>query len=68
MSKKVYHYCSVDTFYSIISNQTFRLSDITKSNDYLEISWIKNSLYAIFEHLYSMLAEDVKKELSKEEY
>ncbi len=68
MSKKVYHYCSVDTFYSIISNQTFRLSDITKSNDYLEISWIKNSLYAIFENLYSMLAEGVRKELSKEEY
>lgn len=32
----VYHYCSLETFFSIISNGTLRLSDIAKSNDLLE--------------------------------
>ena len=30
----VYHYCSVETFYEIISGKMLRLSDIDKSNDY----------------------------------
>jgi hypothetical protein len=32
----VYHYCSLETFLNIINNKTIRLSDINKSNDYLE--------------------------------
>lgn len=32
----VYHYCSVETFYQIITNHTLRLSDIEKSNDFME--------------------------------
>jgi hypothetical protein len=35
----VYHYCSVETFYHIISNHTLRLSDIEKSNDFMEKKW-----------------------------
>ena len=34
----VYHYCSVDTFYQIITNHTLRLSDIERAT----ISWRKN--------------------------
>lgn len=32
----LYHYCSVETFFSIISNRSIRLHDVTASNDYLE--------------------------------
>lgn len=35
--KVVYHYCSVDTFMSIISNSTLRATNIRKSNDYTEV-------------------------------
>jgi hypothetical protein len=45
----VYHYCSLDTFLSILKNKTIRMSDINKSNDYLEtkstISFIKKAAF-----------------------
>lgn len=34
----LYHYCSNNTCFSILSNQSIRLSDIQKSNDYNELS------------------------------
>lgn len=43
----VYHYCSLETFLNILKNKTIRLSDINKSNDFLEtkstIEFIKNA-------------------------
>ena len=36
----VYHYCSLDTFYSIFCNSTIRLSNISKSNDSEEITYL----------------------------
>lgn len=47
--KIVYHFCNINTFYSIISNQTLRLSDITKSNDQLEITWAISIIRKVFE-------------------
>lgn len=38
--KIVYHYCSLDTFYAIFSNSTIRLSNISKSNDSQEITFL----------------------------
>jgi len=35
----VYHYCSLDTFVQIIKNKTIRLSDLDKTNDYMEKRW-----------------------------
>lgn len=35
--KIVYHYCSAETFMSIISNATLRACNIRKSNDYTEV-------------------------------
>jgi hypothetical protein len=32
----LYHYCSTDSFYQIISNQSIRLSALSFSNDYME--------------------------------
>lgn len=36
----VYHYCSLDTFYKIISNATIRLSNVIKTNDREEMVYI----------------------------
>lgn len=47
----VYHYCSTDTFYKIIANKTLRLSDIEKSNDFLEKNW---SIHQCISHLRSL--------------
>lgn len=38
----VYHYCTVETMKEILERGTLRLSDIEKSNDYAERSWMKN--------------------------
>ena len=35
----VYHYCSVETLYKIISNRELWLTDITKSNDSKELQF-----------------------------
>jgi len=44
----VYHYCSLETLLSILDKKTIRLSDINKSNDYLEskatIDFIKKAV------------------------
>lgn len=36
----VYHYCSLETFFNIISNSTIRMSNISKSNDSEELTYI----------------------------
>lgn len=36
----IYHYCSIDTFLNIIKNSTIRMSDVGKSNDYMETKWL----------------------------
>ena len=40
--KKLYHYCSLDSLYKIISNNSLRLSDVRKSNDKNEIILLFN--------------------------
>ncbi len=35
----LYHYCNADTFLAIITNNTIRISDLTKMNDYMETQW-----------------------------
>ena len=34
----LYHYCSNEKCFSILKGKTIRLSDIEKSNDYMELS------------------------------
>ncbi|MDD6795975.1 MAG: DUF2971 domain-containing protein [Clostridiaceae bacterium] len=36
MSNLIYHYCSVESFENIINNKTIRLSEVSKTNDYME--------------------------------
>lgn len=59
--KIVYHYCSVDVFTKIISDKKIRLSDITKSNDSMEILWITKYIKEIFD-------EEINKETSNIRY
>ena len=61
----VYHYCNLNTFYSIILNKTLRLSDITKSNDQLEITWANNIIRKAFSNSYNELKDEIKNRLKK---
>lgn len=45
----LWHYCSNDTFIEILKHQTIRLSDITKSNDYMELMCVLNPLKKMVE-------------------
>lgn len=42
--KILYHYCSLSAFTSITSSKEIRLTDLLKSNDYLEGSWLYNAI------------------------
>ena len=37
----LYHYCSLQTFYSIIKNKSIWLSDLSKTNDSMELIWLR---------------------------
>lgn len=43
----IYHYCSLETFAQSIKNKTIRLSDLNKTNDYMEKKWGMKLLYRI---------------------
>ncbi|WP_070001132.1 DUF2971 domain-containing protein [Cellulosilyticum sp. I15G10I2] len=48
----IYHYCTIDTFLAIIQNKTIRLSDLNKTNDYMEKKWANKLIaYALKEQL-----------------
>ena len=42
MESELYHYCSFEAFLAILKNKTIKFSDITKSNDFAEISLLWN--------------------------
>jgi len=42
LPSKLYHYCSLNTFVNIIKSRSIWLSDISKSNDKQELTWLKN--------------------------
>lgn len=43
----LYHYCSMQSFMSIVANHTIRLSDITKSNDKMEVKAFYDLVHAL---------------------
>ncbi len=43
--KSLYHYCSLETFISIIRNSSIWLSDVKKSNDSKELIWLRQHYY-----------------------
>lgn len=42
--KVLYHYCSLSAFTSITSSKEIRLTDLLKSNDYLEGKWLYEAI------------------------
>ncbi len=69
--RKIYHYCSLDTFYNIIKNQSIRLSDICKSNDSEELKILRTALYSEFlsaNNSYLKLVNEHLKSFSKDDY
>ena len=68
MPSTVYHYCTVETFFNIVKNHTLRLSDIEKSNDFMEKKW---AIQKCLEYIRSNLDDPAypcsqKPELSKQ--
>ncbi|MDR0874922.1 MAG: DUF2971 domain-containing protein [Clostridiales Family XIII bacterium] len=61
-----YHYCSQNIFHSIVKNKEIWLTDITKSNDSMEIQWIlkkgEPNLYSLLEKIYDSEAAKYFKE------
>ncbi|GEM_PF-796513 len=47
--KSIYHYCSADTFMAIIQNKTLRLSDLNKTNDYMEKRWANKLIVSVLQ-------------------
>lgn len=43
-NKIIYHYCSLETFKSIIENKCFWLCDVQKSNDSTELIYLQNKM------------------------
>lgn len=41
----LYHYCSLETFLSIIKSSSIWLSDVKKSNDSQEVKWLRQNYY-----------------------
>lgn len=69
--KVLYHYCSLSAFTSITSSKEIRLTDLLKSNDYLEGTWlfdtIDASLYLLNIKFQEYLAPDWPVALQSEE-
>ena len=45
----IFHYCSVDTFNLVISNKCIRVSDLNKTNDYMEKEWASDTILNILQ-------------------
>ena len=43
----IYHYCSINAFYLIMQNKCIRLSDLNKTNDYMEKRWSKKYIQEV---------------------
>lgn len=41
----LYHYCSIETLFCIVSNKTIRLSDLSHMNDSLEMIWGRDKIF-----------------------
>lgn len=68
----VFHYCSVETFFSIITNKTLRLSDVVKSNDNMEVMWVKRHLLNMIKNgetfSYDEFTPEIKSVVSEDIY
>lgn len=63
MESVVYHYCNAEIFQKIISLKTIRMSDITKSNDSMEIRWIVKDIDEVFRDNWDHSYDEVFKQI-----
>ena len=63
----VYHYCSLESLNSILNHRSLRLTNILKSNDSMEISWICRYYDGEFENAYKNASDLLKEKISLEE-
>ncbi len=61
----VYHYCSLESLNSILKHRALRLTNILKSNDSMEISWICRYFQQVFQQAYEQASEEVHQKISK---
>lgn len=65
----LYHYCSVESFFSIITSKKIRLSDLAHTNDSQELRYGFEHILTYFESITGQqLNEDQKKNIWKEYY
>lgn len=50
--ESLYHYCSTEKCLSILKYQSIRLSDIQKSNDYLELNLLYPTIFDVIRDMY----------------
>ncbi|HBC30471.1 MAG TPA: hypothetical protein DC024_04390 [Clostridiales bacterium] len=48
----LFHYCTIETFCNIIKNKTIRLSDVNKTNDFMEKKWCLKHIDECIEELF----------------
>lgn len=59
----LYHYCSINTFISIIENQCVWLSDAEKTNDETELKWLFSEMKEILDNYLSKYSSCYSNEL-----
>ena len=64
----VYHYCSLESLNSILNHRSLRLTNILKSNDSMEISWICRYYDGEFENAYKNASDLLKEKISLERF
>jgi|GEM_PF-4558792 len=70
--KTIYHYCTSETFKTILENKTLKFSDIVKSNDYKEIIYLWDKYYEYIDKIaknrvsVSELKYEIRNQLDKE--
>lgn len=68
MDELAYHYCSIETLYSMINNKKLWLSDADFMNDKYEITWIDNIINQIFIEMKKENIKGINVDKLKEEY
>ena len=68
MKNEICYYCNLSTFKSIISNQTFWLSDIHFMNDSSEETLFLKVLSQVMKEKYNLLSSDTKEYLEKNQF
>lgn len=63
MPAVVYHYCSLPTFLKIFKTRTLWLSDISKSNDSMELKWVYLQYRDLLNKNIDNLDNEAKKEI-----